>query len=294
MVGSPRRVWVSRTRIRMCNKFPGDAAGPGAPLWETLLKRLLSIYKILVALFGYAAELGTLCPRKRKDFLKVPPVPTGWTWFSAQWVRSFVLVSGPRGDCRQGHGGPDDGQVTLERARTGYLWVGQRTFPLHTVVWWLRLQWCWPQADSSVAGGRSAQSPPGPALGLTLRPEPHTLGIWMMDSSGTFWWGKEEVPCERTRWAAVVLLPPFFLEITTMQKLWAPKMPLPLLIAFQSNEVKRPQPQPDGENTQNKTKAGCYPVPYPKINFTQTEDLNVRSGPNPKDIKLNFCMIRNK
>lgn len=79
-----------------------------------------------------------------------------------------------------------------------------------------------------------------------------------------------------------------------MQKLWAPKMPLPLLIAFQSNEVKRPQPQPDGENTQNKTKAGCYPVPYPKINFTQTEDLNVRSGPNPKDIKLNFCMIRNK
>lgn len=45
------------------------------------------------------------------------------------------------------------------------------------------------------------------------------------------------------------------------------------------------QPQPDGEHTQNKTKAGCYPVPYPKINFTQTEDLNV-SGPKPQRYKI--------
>lgn len=76
-----------------------------------------------------------LFARKRKDFLKVPPVPAGWAWFSAQWVRSFVLVSVPRGDCRPGHGRPDNGQVTLERARTGYyLWVGQTLSLAHCGV----------------------------------------------------------------------------------------------------------------------------------------------------------------
>lgn len=120
---TPPRVWVSRTTS---NKFPGGAAGPGAPLWKTLLKRLLSTYRNSSCLPSCVEELGMLsvrpsgwhlvageasstkpfrsCARAdtsaRLSHLSGEEIPWGSEW----WVGRHLVMGEKRNSPARGHG----------------------------------------------------------------------------------------------------------------------------------------------------------------------------------------------
>lgn len=67
---------------------------------EPHFEKLLPTYEILVTLLSCVGELG-MHFHGAAGLSYGTTGPPGWAWFLARWPRSFVLVDGRSGDCRQ-------------------------------------------------------------------------------------------------------------------------------------------------------------------------------------------------